>query len=588
MKPNQRIDNRKECDVSFNRRIRLVYLLCILSFLMLISRLFFLQVIEHKQYLMLSEKNHIILEPVTAQRGLIYDRNGQVLVENKPLFNIRLMRNHVENIDEQLKQLQEIISLPSKNLKRLMNAKKHANTYPLMTVKSHLSDEEVARFSAHQEDAFPAFTLVADTERYYPYGELLGHVLGYVRSQHTPHRNETQSANHFSSFEGKSGIEASENNELKGAFGFKTIEIDAKGRTVRIIANHMTTPGSSIHLTLDLPTQRAADKALGKHQGAVVAIDPQTGGLLAMVSHPNFDPNHLNRLHGYSMFNRALSGQYPPGSTIKPFIALGALSNHTIENDTYIDDPGYYKLPTAHNVYRDWDVNGHGRVTVSKAIQVSCDTFFYVLGRALGIHQIDSILTPFGFGQPVGLDGERLGLLPSPKWKRLKKHETWYVGDTIITGIGQGFFLTTPLQLSRATAIFAMRGKSWPIHWVHTAASEKNQPIQAIQSDKAMWDTIISAMEHALIEGTGYRFGHASYRVAGKTGTVQLVRHNQSFNDKNLPVKLQNHSLFIAFAPINHPKIAVSVLVENHGGAIQIARTVMDAYLNRPLLKEHT
>ena len=588
MNLKKKLDKPNQLAECFNRRISAAYLFFLFGFLLLVGRLFYLQIIQHEKYLLLSEQNHIALIPINAQRGIIFDRHGKALVENRPVFNLNVIPENASNIEAQLTTLDAIINIPPKIKKHFKRNITQQKPFTLMTLKEHLSEKEVARFSAHQS-AFPAFNITAETQRYYPYGPLLSHVLGYVQLQKPQETQHDQNAYRFSSFKGQTGIEAQENDRLKGNPGYEVLEVDAKGRPMRITEKKPEEPGTPLYLTLDLKTQQAADKALGKHKGAVVAINPQTGGILAMVSHPNFDPNHPRRQKGYSMFNRAVSGQYPPGSTIKPFIALGALKEHTIETDTYIDDPGYYKIPGASNIYRDWDVHGHGHVAVTKAIQVSCDTFFYVLARALGIQKIGDILSGFGFGQATGLGYGQKGLIPSPAWKKQKHHQPWYVGDTIITGIGQGSLLATPLQMARATAILSMHGLAFPLHWVqHEASNPKNTtPKQTIEASGAHWNIIIDAMKHALIEGTGFHFGPLThYDAAGKTGTVQLVRHHEAFNDKNLPEHLRNHALFLVFAPIKDPKIAVSVLVENNPGASEIARKVVDAYMRTRQQKE--
>ena len=448
--------------------------------------------------------------------------------------------------------------------------------------------------------------------RNYPLGKITASVLGYVgRINQQDLKNINVENYRASNFIGKMGVEKHYEKTLHGKTGYKVAEVSATGHIVRILKIIPPTPGDSLFLTIDSKLQQAAQEALGTDRGAVVAIDPNNGEVLALVSHPSYDPNlftsgidnatynKLQRSKDKPMYNRATLGSYPFGSTIKPFVALQGLDTATITPNFTISDPGWFKLPNSDHAYRDWANQGHGIVNVTKAITTSCNIFFYELSLKLGMEKINNILSRFGFGNITKIDTaeENPGILSSPKWKKKHKHKPWYTGDTIISGIGQGFMATTPLQLAHGTAAIAMHGKRFQPQLLLATKKDddsliKQEPISLSSvtlKNPKHWDLVIGAMQGAVVSsiGTGRRrFGpNPEYSVAGKTGGAQLFHHklvneNPAFEyQKNIPKHLRNHNLFIAFAPVENPKIAVAIVTENSVNAPRVARQVLDYYL---------
>ena len=432
-------------------------------------------------------------------------------------------------------------------------------------------------------------------------GASFSDILGYVGRINEKELNKIDQTNYAATnFIGKVGIEAYYEDQLHGEVGYQQVETDASGRIVRVLKRIPPKPGENLYLSVDSKLQLASEKALGDNFGAVVVIQPSTGEILAMASNPTYDPNlfvkgmttkeynALQNAPGRPLFNRSIRGQYAFGSTIKPFLALEALNAHAITKSYKIKDPGYFSLPGSSHVYRDWKRGGHGTVDVIKAITISCDTFFYTVGVKMGISNIHAILNDFGFGQLTGVDiGEEIpGLVPSPAWKHKAKGQPWYPGDTVISAIGQGYMLTTPLQLANGTAILSMRGHGFKPHFLTKWQDAQGKfhtkpPVTApvVHADPQYWDIVIEGMQKVIQPGgTAARFGHTPYTVAGKTGTAQVYSTYGKGQDKNLPKHLRDNSLFIAFAPIDKPEIAVSVMAEHSKDAKMIARKVFDAY----------
>ena len=442
--------------------------------------------------------------------------------------------------------------------------------------------------------------------RTYPLSNAMSSVLGYVGRINERELQTVDATNYAATnFIGKLGIEKYYEKELHGTVGYRQVETDAGGQAVRILKNIPSVSGKNLYLTIDSRLQLAAQKALGKNHGAVIAIQPSTGQILALVSNPSYDPNlfvngisqkDFNQLQNdpaHPLYNRTLRGLYPPGSTIKPFIATEALNANITNTEFTLFDPGWYKLPNSSHVFHDWKPDGHGWVNISKAIIESCDTYFYDLSHKMGIDRIDDILGQFGFDKPTGIDmGEELaGNIPSPEWKMKNRGLPWYPADTILSGIGQTFMQVTPVQLAAATATLANHGVRFrPQLLFATQADDEQiiytQPITEtpiVLKQDIYWQTIINAMQNVIIEGTGYSFGHTSYSVAAKTGTAQVVNTRENYNAADeIPIQLRNNSVFIAFAPIQNPKIAISVVIENSHDAIRISREIMDSYLLNP------
>ena len=587
----------------FNARLLTSAIIIIALAVTLLIRLSYLQIIEHSTYSTLSNKNQVSLLPIAPNRGLIYDRNGVLIAQNIPVFSLVVTPDKVDDLKQTIANLQKLIDITPDDIAAFYKQVKQHRRFETVLLKIKLTDTEVARFYV-DEYQFPGVQIKAQLIRYYPLGPSFANVIGYVGRINEKELKHINQANYAqTNFIGKLGIEAQYEKQLHGKVGYQQVETDATGRTVRVLKRIPPTPGNNLYLSVDSRLQIAAEKALGEHNGAVIIIQPTTGEVLAMVSKPDYDPNefvqgmssieYASLANGAShpLFNRALRGQYPFGSTIKPFVALAALASGTINDNFSISDPGHFSLPNTQHIYRDWKWSGHGTVDVTKAIAVSCDTFFYTIGVKMGIDNIDKILTEFGFGKPTGVDlGEELsGLVPTPAWKKKTHHQSWYTGDTVISAIGQGYMLATPLQLANATAIMAMRGHGFQPHFLvkWKDASEQfhvKAPVSlpAVKAPKKDWNTVISGMHDVMLPGgTGMvSFGRTPYTVAGKSGTAQVYSTQGQGERANLPTYLRDNSLFIAFAPVDNPQIAVAVLVEHSKDAEKVARQVFDAYFH--------
>ena len=602
----------------FASRAVLALLISIGLMIVLLVRLFELQVVQHDTYTVLSDKNRVHIRAVSPTRGLIYDRNGVLLAENLPSYRLEVISEQVDNIDATIAELRQLIDISDDNIAEFKQDLKSNKRYKPISLRSRLSDEEVARFAVNRH-RFPGVDTVAHLYRHYPFNGRGVHALGYVGRISEQELQSIDSDNYEGSyFIGKTGVERFYEDLLHGEVGVERIETNAQGRTLRVLNRDAPVPGLNLYLSLDAELQRIAETALGDNNGAVVAIDPTDGSVLALASMPTFNPNLfvggistktykvLQDSPDQPMFNRAIRGRYPPGSTVKPFIGLAGLELGVIDPNVSTYCQGWYMLDGDERKYRDWKKTGHGPVDLNQALVESCDVYFYDLALTLGIDRLSQFLEPFGFSDITGIDisGELTGLVPTRAWKRRAKRQPWYPGETLITGIGQGFFLATPLQLATATAALSHYGSQLRPRLV--AATEDpdsgeqiwfpSTPNVAVPvGNPDNWAYIIRAMTKVVhsVKGTARRISKgAKFKIAGKTGTAQVfgIKQDEKYVAEDIAKKLRDHALFIGFAPVDEPRISVAVIVENggSGGAVAspIARKVMDYYLNEILPNE--
>lgn len=597
----------------FLARVITTGLVVILLLVVLVLRLADLQLLQHDTFTTLSRENRVKLQPLPPTRGLIYDRNHILLAQNLPSYSLEITPEQVPDLDAAIQELSKIIPIGESDYNRFLRLRHQSRRFDKVPIRVRLTQDEVAAFAVNRH-RFPGIDIEARLLRDYPLEDQTAHVLGYVGRINEEELQEIDVSNYSgTSHIGKNGVEKAYEDRLHGRVGLQQVEVNAKGRVLRVLESQPPTPGYNLNLFLDVALQHEATEALEDYNGAVVAIDVNTGGVLALVSKPGFDPNlfvegislgdyqALKTSEDNPLFNRALRGQYPPGSTIKPFVGLAGLEIGGLSPDQRKFCPGFYRLPNHEHKYRDWKKGGHGTMTLLDAVTQSCDVYFYDLARTLGIDALSGFLSDFGFGRPTGVDltGELGGVLPSQEWKRSRRNAPWYPGETLITGIGQGYFLITPLQLASATATLASRGiyirprvvaSMYPAG--HSESLEFTQP-QSMQLKVAgldHWDTVIDAMVNVVEgpRGTAKRIRDDRYRIAGKTGTAQVfsVKQDEKYDEDKIDRKMRDHALFVAFAPADAPRIAVAVVVENggHGGAVAapIAKRVMDRYLLGP------
>ena len=595
----------------FRLRLMLSLGIVLVMLFILLLRFFYLQVLKHEYFQTLAESNRIAVVPVVPNRGLILDRNGVVLARNYSGYTLEIASRKVANLEQTINDLSTLVDIQPKDRKRFKKLLDESRNFDTLPIRNRLSDEEVARFAA-QSYRFPGVEIKARLFREYPYGEGTAHLIGYIgriNDKDVEQLEEDETASNYlgSDYIGKTGIEQSYEKELHGTTGFEQVEVDAGGRAVRSLSRTAPLSGNNLMLTLDAKLQEIAEQAFGNYRGALVAIDPSNGDILAFVSKPGYDPNlfidgidsenwdELNNSPDVPLNNRALRGQYPPGSTIKPFMALAGLFYQRSASYA-ISDPGYYTLPGNRHQYRDWKQGGHGSVDMFKSIVVSCDTYYYGLANELGIDKIHAYLSQFVFGKKTGvdMDGEVPGLLPSQEWKMKRHNQIWYPGDTVSAGIGQGYNLVTPLQLASATATLANDGIAYKPHFVKQVQHPTGDvpqplpvPILDMHINPEHIDLVKRAMEAVTRPGgtaAGASAG-APYRMAGKTGTAQVIgmKQGEKYEANKISEYNRDHAWFISFAPVEKPRIALAVLVENggHGGATAapIARKVLDYYL---------
>jgi penicillin-binding protein 2 len=603
------------------RAIAAVVIIATLS-LLLVGRLVWLQVVRYDYYTDLSQGNRVRIEPLPAPRGIIYDRQGLILAENQPAYQLELVPEQVPDLDATLQGLVRIGLLDADDVDDAKRTVRSRRPFDSVPIRLHLSESDMAAFGVNRFE-FPGVDIRTRLARSYPQGETAVHALGYVGTVSAADLARIdREAYAGTSTIGKVGIEAAYEDPLRGRNGSREIMVNARGRSVEKLGTLQAAlqtrpgePGTDLFLTLDLEVQRVAEQAVRDQRAAIVALDPNNGDVIALVSRPGFDPNlfargltrteyaALNENPDRPLFNRALRGTYPPGSTIKPVVALAGLTHGIIEPDKPFFCIGYFSLPGSSHRFRDWRPKGHGAVDLRSAISQSCDPYFYSLSNQLGVRRLNAFLGQFGLGKPTGIDigGEKSGILPSPEWKKTafkqRSAQVWFPGETVIFGIGQGYMTSTPLQLAHMTAILATRGKNFEPRLVRAMRNPRTQrmteltpaplpPLQAASAEH--WDLIIDGMRAVMEGGTATRSAAgAPYSIAGKTGTAQVfsVAQNARYNESAIAERLRDHAWFVAFAPIEAPRIAIAVLVENgrsgSGTAAPIARTVMDAYLLR-------
>jgi len=607
------LKNNEHESLLIAKRVYIAGVVIFLLVLLLISRVFYLTVIEHEHFTTLAKSNRVKITPIPPIRGLIYSRDGVVLAENKPTFSLEVIPEKIDDVEQLIAQLKEIISIENDDVERFKRSLKKKRRFENVALRLNLNEEEVALFAVNRH-RFPGVDVVAGLNRFYPLGEELVHAIGYVARIDDKDVKQVNASNYSGTTHiGKLGIEKSYESLLHGNVGYQQVEVNAQGRVIRVLDRTAPKPGEDLHLTIDLSLQRIAVEALKNKRGAIVAIDPVNGDILTFVSSPGYDPNKfVNGIDRKSykallsskdkpLINRITRGKYPPGSTLKPFFGLVALENgvRNLYDETWC--PGWYSLKGHEHRYRDWKKQGHGHTDLHKAITQSCDVYFYTLAYELGINRIHEGLSKFGFGKKSGIDvsSEATGLLPSREWKRKALGQVWFPGETLIMGIGQGYALTTPLQLAKATASLASRGEVVRPRLVSRTSNSITNEVKefAVKSEDKIimsgqhWDDIIKSMRDVVhgAGGTAWRSGlNAKYEFAGKTGTAQVIgiAQDKEYKKEEIAEEFQDHALFIAFAPVVEPRIAIAIIVENGGGgsktAAPIARKILDQFmLNR-------
>ncbi len=608
MRRHQVIKNKYLENRIFLSRSIILFIIILLLVAGLISRLIFLQVAGYSQYRNMATNNRIKVTSVPPTRGIIYDKHGHILAQNLPSYSLEIIPEQVANLDDTLLRLQAALTISQEKIDAFKKQRKRYKYFDSIPLLLQMNETEVARFAVLRH-TFTGVDIHARLIRHYPYAELTAHVVGYMgrineRELKTLPEAEYRAVHSI----GKIGIERSYEDILRGHVGYAEIETNAKGKPINELRTIEPTPGADIYLTLDIDLQKTAYDALADYNGGVVAIDLETGGVLVQVSKASFNPNlfvsgisyvdykALNASKNKPLFDRVLRGQYPPGSTLKPFMGLAGLEYKIRHKHQTLFCPGYYQLPHKSHKYRDWKKWGHGKVDLDIAITQSCDVYFYDLSLALGIDKISAFLQQFGFGQKTGIDlkGEKRGLLPSREWKRIYRQQAWFPGETLITGIGQGFTQVTPMQLARATATLANKGNVVTPYLAERIVQldgdiEINRaPPEQLPLQPENVQDIINAMVHVVhsARGTARRIGKdIDYQIAGKTGTAQVytIKQDEEYNEDEIAFNMRDHALFIAFAPANNPKIAVAVIAEHgsHGSSIAapIAAKVIKQYL---------
>ncbi len=600
-------DNSAEQRV-FHRRLLVAFAVISLLTSALVIRLVYLQIFGHERYASMAKENSVKIVPLVPTRGIIYDRNGKILADNTPSYSLELTPEQISNMPDTLHRLQKLLNISDDKIDSFQKQYKRQKRFTSTALLLNMNDEELARFAVVRP-YFPGVDIRTHMVRHYPYSELTAHVIGYVGRINENEMKELPIAEYRGSTHiGKLGIESSYESQLHGKAGYAEIETNVQARSLNTLNETNPETGASLYLSLDIDLQKIAYDALEGYNGAVVAIDIKTGGVLVFSSRPGFDPNPfvvgitndaykaLESSQDQPLYNRALRGLYPPGSTVKPFVALAGLQYDAINAEQKLFCPGYYQLPGVTHKFRDWRKGGHGSVNMNDAIAQSCDVYFYRLASMLGIDRMYDFLKQFGFGEKTGIDlvGEKSGLLPSRQWKEAQKKQQWFPGDTLITGIGQGFHQVTPLQLARATATLANKGQIVTPFLVDRIVTP-NATLPGPQTHKGEIplkaeniDAIVAGMVDVVHSerGTAKSIGkNIPYQIAGKTGTAQVfnIKQNAKYNEHDIDFKLRDHALFISFAPAHDPQIAVAVIVENggHGGSVAapIAGKIIKQYL---------
>lgn len=608
----------------FLQRIVVSAVISVLLLGLVVARLVQLQIVQHELFAEKAQGNRVRIEPVAPIRGLIFDRKGRVVAENLPAYQLELIPEQVPDLDDTLHRLAALQLIEADDIDRFKELSRSGPRFRPVTLKFRLTEEEIAHF-AIQRPRFPGVDLKPRLVRHYPDGLAVAHAVGYVGALSTSDLKTLDPARYAgTSHTGKTGIEGSFESSLHGAAGYRHLITNARGRQIpgdsselldSLPLDDKPAPGSNIYLSIDLDLQKLATRLLEGRRGAVVALDPQSGEILALVSAPSFDPNlfavgmstaqyaELQNNPDLPLFNRAVVGTYPPGSTIKPMLALAALETGATNLTRKSICRGYFMLPDTTHRYRDWKPEGHGPVDINDAISQSCDVYFYEISQEIGIDNIHDYLDRFGLGRKTGVDviGERTGLVPSREWKRTafknRDDQRWYNGETVIASIGQGYMLATPLQLAVATATLANRGMHFRPHMVAAVEDPLSGERTLIRPERLpdveisntfYWDNVIEAMHDVLQgpRGTARAVGTgAPYDMAGKSGTAQVISiaQDEEYDEEELLERQRDHALFISFAPLDEPRIAVAVIVENgssgSGVAAPVARAIMDQYL---------
>ena len=598
---------RQEQRLTQNRVIAAAIFVLLMA-VVLMARLFYLQVIEHEVYQTKADDNRVMLVTEPPPRGLIYDRNGLVLADNRPIHSLTVIPERVENFSKLKQMLSGIIDISDSEWEDFESRRKeYRRPYQSLTLKSQLTDEEWAKVSVDLYK-LDGVQVEAQLTRYYPYGEAFAHAIGYVGRITTADLERVDRlAYQGALFIGKTGIEGFYEKTLFGEAGLSKVEVNARGRIMSELERQNPTPGKDLHLYLDARLQQYAYDLLGDYTGSVVAIDPTTGGILALVSKPGFDPNLFVRGISYDdysvlrqspklpLFNRALRGGYPPASTIKPFMALAGLEYGFSSWTERYFAKGYYQINPEGRRYRDWKRTGHGWINLERSIIESVDTYYYQLANKMGITPIHNFLSRFGFGRATLLDlnGESDGLLPSNEWKKAKYKEPWYSGDSVNVGIGQGFMVATPMQIASATSALASRGHYFYPRMTKTVGDSPaefkdgmGEEHDIVLKDQRNWEKMVDAMRKVITDslGTARRLQGTEYDIAGKTGTGQVfsLQEDQEYDADNLVKRLHDHALFIGFAPAKNPKISVFAIFENGGSSSKpadLTKLLFDAYL---------
>jgi penicillin-binding protein 2 len=598
----------------FRARVLVASVVVLLCFLLLASRLVYLQVMRHDDLLEQAESNRTAVVPVVPNRGLILDRNGVVLASNYSAYTLELTPAKIANLEQTIEDLSQVVDVSPRDRRRFKKLLEESKSFESLPLRTRLSDEEVARFAA-QRYRFPGVDIKARLFRTYPFGELASHVIGYIGRINQAEKEKLDDSDEQANYRGteyigKLGVEQSFETQLHGITGVDSVETSAAGRAMRKLASSPAVPGNTVKLSIDIKLQHLVEELFGERRGALVALDPKTGEILAFVSKPTFNPNlfvegidrdswqALNESPDKPLLNRALRGTYPPGSTYKPFMALAALETGLRTPEQSIADPGFFML--GNHRFRDDKEGGHGTVNMYSSIVQSCDTYYYLLANDMGVDAIHEQMRRFGFGELTGIDifGEVRGLLPSTEWKRRAykraDQQKWYAGETISLGIGQGYNNFTMLQLASATATLANNGVKMKPHLVrdvvdiltHASTATVHESVGEVIAKPANIAVIKNAMVGVNIEGTSASsFRGAPYTSAGKTGTAQVVqiKQNEKYDAAKLEERFRDHALFTAFAPAEDPKIALAMIVENAGfgaqNAAPIARRVFDFWL---------
>ena len=604
-------DRQAEAALIYRRAV-FALLIVVIMLVILISNLYRLQVTRYESYSTRSDDNRIRILPVAPNRGLIYDRNGVLLADNRPVYSLELVPELVKDLKSTVAELSQLLNIDEEKQKKFLEALKVSRRFKKIPLKENLSEDEVALYSVNQH-RFPGAYIEARLKRFYPFGDTLTHAVGYVAKINKKDLEQLdqddKSANYKATRDiGKQGLERYYEDVLHGTVGYQEVEVNSRGRITRTVNFDPPVPGNDIHLSIDIRLQLKAQELLTGMRGAVVALDPRDGSVLALVSNPSYDPNPF--VHGISskayrelnssdrpLINRATQGQYPPASTVKPILGLLALEEEVTTPDKKIWDPGWFKLEGVKRKYRDWKKWGHGWVDLKSAIEQSCNTYFFDVATKLGVDKIEAFTTQFGFGDYTGIDirEEKPGVVPSRSWKRARHGQPWYLGDTVNVGIGQGYWTATPLQLAHAIGILARRGENYTPHMVQAIQTqsgtiaippEKRPPV--VLSKKSYWEESVEGMVRVnnSKKGTARKaFEKTTYISAGKSGTAQVfsLKQDEEYEADKLAKRKHDNAMFVAFAPADDPQIVIAVAIENQGGgssnAAPIARAMIDHYV---------